>query len=145
MKLELNILKPFGRKSICVILILLTGIGFAFGSAAANSCEGGADCLVCAKMTHGHVPGTVTDMERPGCPPDGQNSSCGFEAGRDPVEFRGIVSAARSYQQLYCGIFAAVSDEYGQTLFPKEFVPQFLLSDSGGTAPIYLLNQALLC
>ena len=145
MKLELNILNPFGRKSICVILILLTGIGFAFGSAAANSCEGGADCLVCAKMTHGHVSGTATDMARPGCPPDGQNSSCGFEAGRDPVEFRGIVSTVRSYHQSHSGIFAAVPDEYGQTLFPKKFVPQFLLSDSGDTAPIYLLNQALLC
>jgi len=145
MKLELNILKPFGRKSICVILILLTGIGFAFGSAAANSCEGGADCVVCAKMTHGHVPGTATDMERPGCPPGGQNSTCGFESGRDPVEFHGIFSTVRSYHQPHGGIFAAVSDEYSQTLFTKEFVPQFLLSDSGETAPIYLLNQALLC
>jgi hypothetical protein len=145
MKLELNILKPFGRKSICVILILLTGIGFAFGSAAVNSCESGADCLACAALPHGHVPGAATDMERPGCPSDGQNSTCGFEASRDPLEFRGIVSTVRSYHQSHSGIFAAISDEYGQTLFPKEFVPQFLLSDSGGISPIYLLNQALLC
>ena len=145
MKLELNILKPFGRKSLYVILILLMGIGFAFGSAAANSCEGGADCVVCAKLTHGHVPGAATDMENPGCPPDGQNSSCGFEAGRDPDEFHGIVSTVRSYHQSHSGIFAAVSDEVGQILFPKEFVPQFLLLDSGRTTPLYLLNQALLC
>ena len=145
MKLDLNIPKPFRRKSICVILILLTGIGFAFGIAAANSCEGGADCLVCAKMTHGHVPGTAADMQNPGCLPDGQNSSCGFESSQDPVEFHGIVSTVRSYHQPHSGIFAAVSDEYSQTLFPKEFAPQFLLSDSGETAPIYLLNQALLC
>jgi hypothetical protein len=142
---KLNIRNPFGRKVLCIILILLTGIGFAFGSAAANSCEGGADCMVCAKLTHGHVPGATADMERPGCPPDGQNSTCGFEAGQDPDEFHSIVSTVRSYHQSYCGIFAAVSDEYGQTLFPKEFVPQFLLSDSGGISPIYLLNQALLC
>jgi hypothetical protein len=145
MKIELNILTPFGQKSIFVILILLTGIGFAFGSAATNSCEGGADCVVCAGLPHGHVPGAAADMERPGCPPGGQNSTCGFETGRDPVEFRGIVSTVRSYHQSHSGIFAVVSDEYGQTLFPKEFSPQFLLSDSGGTAPIYLLNQALLC
>jgi hypothetical protein len=62
-----------------------------------------------------------------------------------PDEFRGIVSSVRSYHQVHAGIFAAVSDEYGQALLPKEFTPQFLLSDSGGTAPIYLLNQALLC
>jgi len=145
MKLELNILKPFGRKSICVILILLTGIGFAFGSAAANSCEGDADCVVCAKMTHGHVPGTVTDMERPGCPPGGQNSTCGFETSQRPDEFHGIVSSARSYHPAYSGIFAAGSDEFGQFRVPGEFISQFPLSDSGGQAPIYLLNQSLLC
>ena len=145
MKIELNILTPFGQKSIFVILILLTGIGFAFGSAAANSCEGGADCPVCAGLPHGHVPGAAADMERPGCPPDGQNSTCGFETGREPVEFHAIVSTVRSYHQSHSGIFAAVSDEYSQTLFPKEFIPQFLLSDSGETAAIYLLNQALLC
>jgi len=145
MKLELNILKPFGPKSICIILILLTGIGFAFGGALADSCQGGADCPVCAERPHGHVPGAAADMENSGCPSGGQNAACGFEASQDPDELRGIVSAVRSYHQAYAGIFAAVSDEYGQTFLPKEFVPQFLLSDSGGTAPIYLLNQALLC
>ena len=145
MKLELNILKPFGRKTICIILVLLTGIGFAFGGALADSCQGGADCPVCAERPHGHVPGAAADMENPGCPSGGQNAACGFEASQDPDELRGIVSAVRSYHQAYAGIFAAVSDEYGQTFLPKEFVPQFLLSDSGGTAPIYLLNQALLC
>jgi len=145
MKLELNILKPFGRKSICVILILLTGIGFAFGGALADSCQGGADCPVCAERPHGHVPGAAADMENPGCPSGGQNAACGFEASQDPDELRGIVSAVRSYHQAYAGIFAAVSDESGQTFLPKKFAAQFLLSDSGGTAPIYLLNQALLC
>jgi hypothetical protein len=90
------------------------------------------------------VPGAMTDMENPGCPPGEQNATCGFEAGQDPDE-RGLVSAVRSYHQGHDGIFAAVFDEYGQTLLPKEFVPQFLLSDSRGTAPIYLLNQTLLC
>lgn len=145
MKIELNILKPFGRKSICVILILLTGIGFAFGSAAANSCEGGADCVFCAKLTHGHVPGAAADMENPGCSPAGKNNTCGFEVSQDPNEFRGIVSSLRSYHQVDAGIFAAVSDKYGQALLPKEFVLLFLLSDLGGATPIYLLNQSLLC
>ena len=145
MNCELNILKPFGRKAICILLVLLTGIGFAFGSAAANSCEGGADCPVCAQRPHGHIPGAAADMKNPVCPSGGQNAACGFEASQEPDEFRGIVSAIRSYHPTYSGIFTAVSDEYGQILLPKEFGPQFLLSDSGCTAPIYLLNQALLC
>jgi hypothetical protein len=140
----LNMLNPFGRKAICIILVLLTGIGFSFGSAAANSCEGGADCPVCAEQPHGHVPGAVADIQNLGCPLDGQNRNCDFETGHEPDEFRGIVSAVRSYHQWYSSIFAAVSNESGQTLFAKEFVPQFLLSDSGGTVPIFLHNQAQL-
>jgi hypothetical protein len=145
MNAELNILNPFARKVICIILVLLTGIGFSFGSAAANSCEGGVNCTVCANLTHGHLPGAAADMENTGCPLDGQNSTCGFEAGLDPDESRGIVSTVRSYQQSYSGIFAAVSDEYDEIPFSKESVPQFLLSNSGRTTPIYLFNQALLC
>jgi hypothetical protein len=141
----LNMLNPFGRKAMCIILILLTGIGFAFGGAAANSCEGGADCPLCAEQPHGQVPGAAAGMEKPGCPPYGQNSPCGFETGRQPDKFHGIVCAVRSNQQSYSGIFAAASDEWGQTLFSREFVPRFLLSDSSGTAAIFLRNQALLC
>lgn len=84
-------------------------------------------------------------MDNPGCPSDGQNSTCGFEAGRDPDEFQGIVPSVRSHHQVNAGIFAAASDDFGQTLFPKEFVPQILLPDSDETPPIYLLNQSLLC
>jgi hypothetical protein len=145
MKLEKSILKSFCRTAICIIAILSVSIGFAFGGALAENCQGGAACPVCTERPHGHVPGAAADMENPGCPSGGQNAACGFEASQDPDEFRGIVSSVRSYHQVHAGIFAAVSDEYGQALLPKEFTPQFLLSDSGGTAPIYLLNQALLC
>ena len=145
MNIDLNILKPFCRTAICIILMLFISIGFSFGAALANSCQGGADCLICADLPHRHVPVAEAEMEDPGCRPAGQNSTCGFETSQAPDEFRGIVSSVRSYHHPYAGIFAAVSDEYGQTLLPKEFVPQFLLSDSGGAAPIYLLNQALLC
>jgi hypothetical protein len=85
------------------------------------------------------------DMAPHGCQPAEQNSTCGFETSQNPDEFHGIVSSARSYHQAYSGIFAAGSDEYGQFCFPGEFVSQFPLSDSGGQAPIYLLNQSLLC
>jgi hypothetical protein len=145
MNSELNMLNPFGRKAICIILVLLAGIGFSFGSAAANSCEGGVNCPACVDLSHGHVPGAAADMENPACPQDGKNSTCGFEAGLDPDEFRGIVSTARSYQQSYSGIFAAVSDEYGQIHSPKRFVSKFLSTDSEETTLIYLLNQTLLC
>ncbi|NIV98728.1 hypothetical protein GWN26_06100, partial [Candidatus Saccharibacteria bacterium] len=64
----LNMLKPFGRKVTCIILVLLAGIGFSFGGAAANSCEGGVNCPVCVNLTRGHVPGAAADMEYPDCP-----------------------------------------------------------------------------
>ena len=78
MNSELNLLNPFGRKVICIILVLLAGIGFSFGSAAANSCEGGVNCPACADLAHGHVPGAAVDMKNPVCPQDGKNSTCGF-------------------------------------------------------------------
>jgi hypothetical protein len=145
MNLELKIYSPFLQKALSIILAVFMGIGFSFGGALANSCQGGADCPVCVKLPHGHVPGAAAGMETPGCPSGEQNSTCGFEANQDPAEFRSIVSSVRSYRQAHAGIFASVSDEYAQTLLPKEFIPQILLSESGGAAPIYLLNQSLLC
>jgi hypothetical protein len=145
MNLELNTHTAFLRKALNIILIVFMSVGFSFGGGLAGNCQGGADCPVCNELPHGHVPGEAADMENPGCPPDGQNSTCGFEASRNPDEFQGIVSSVRSYHQAHAGIFAAVSDENGQILLPKGFVSQFLLSDSGGAASIYLLNQSLLC
>jgi hypothetical protein len=145
MNLELYIHTAFLRKALSIFLIVFMGIGFSLGGVLADNCQGGTDCPVCANLTHDHVPGAAADMVNPGCPLDGQGSNCGFEAGQEPEKFRAIVPTVRSYQQSYSGIFAAVTDEFGQSLFPKEFIPQFPLSDSGGTASIYLLNQALLC
>ena len=142
---ELKIRTAFLQKLLSIILIVLMGIGFSFGGALAKSCQGGADCRICAELSHGHVRGTAAGMENPGCASGGQNSTCGVEASQDPDELRSMVSSVRSYQQEYTGIFAAVTDEYGQNLLPKEFVPQILLSDSGGASPIYLLNQSLRC
>ena len=127
------------------MLTVLMGVGFSFGAALANGCEGGPDCQVCAEVLHGHVPGAAADMQAPGCTPDGQNSSCGFESGRDPDNFRSTVSSAGSHLQSHAGIFAAASDEFGQPLLAKEPIPQILLSDSGRPIPIYLINQSLLC
>jgi hypothetical protein len=143
LKLSINAATAVLRKTLSIILIVCISIGFSIGSALANSCQGGADCIICAELPHRHVPGA--GVEDPDCRTAGQNSTCGFEASRNPDEFQGIVSSVRSYHQAHAGIFAAVSDENGQILLPKGFVSQFLLSDSGGTAPIYLLNQSLLC
>ena len=84
-------------------------------------------------------------MEEPDCRTTGQDSTCGFEANQNLDEFPGIVSSVRPHHQTHTGIFAAVSDEYVQTRLTGEFVTQFLLSASGGTVPIYLLNQSQLC
>ena len=146
MNIKLNIFKALIRKaSVLIFLVLFISISFTPGGALADNCQGGADCLKCAELPHRHVPGTVAGMEDSDCRTAGQDSRCGFETRQIPDEFQGIVSSDRSYYQAHTGIFAAASDEYGQTRLPDEFVPQFLLSDSGGTTPIYLLNQALLC
>ncbi len=145
MNLKIDIYPVSWRKALSIFLAVFLGIGFSFGGALASGCQEGADCLVCAELLHGHSPDAMADMENPGCPSGGQENACGFEASQSPDEFQGIVSTARLYHQADAGIFAAVLDEYGQALLPKEFVPQFLLSDSSATAPIYLLNQALIC
>jgi hypothetical protein len=145
MNLKLNIRKAFARKAIRIIFVLFISIGYPLSGAMADSCKGGVACLDCTEAAHSHVPGTQAGMAPHGCQPAEQNSTCGFETGQNPDEFHGIVSSARSYHQTYSGIFAAGFDEYGQSRFPGEFISQFPLSDSGGQAPIYLLNQSLLC
>jgi hypothetical protein len=137
--------KAFARKAICIIFVLFISISFPLSGAMADSCKGGAGCLDCTEAAHSQVPGTQAGMAPHGCQPAEQNSTCGFETGQSPDEFHGIVSSARSYHQTYSGIFAAASDEYGRSRFPGELISQFPLSDSGGQAPIYLLNQSLLC
>jgi hypothetical protein len=145
MKYEQRTYNPFWRTVICIISIPLISIGFSFSHAMAENCQGGADCLVCVERPHGHFPLVRANMEHPGCPAVGPNNPCGFEASQGPDEFHGIVSAVRICRQIYAGIFAVVSDEYGQTRLTGEFIPQFRLPDSRGTAPIYLLNQSQLC
>ncbi len=145
MNIDLNILKPFCRTAICIILMLFISIGFSFGGALANSCQGGADCFICAELPHGHVPVAAAEMEDPGCRPVGQNSACGFETSQNPAEFQGIASSVRSYHPVNTGIFSAASDRYDPALLPGEFISQFRLSDSNGAVPIYLLNHSLLC
>ncbi|MGD2097004.1 MAG: hypothetical protein PVG35_05445 [Desulfobacterales bacterium] len=142
---QVNIRPGFFQKAFSIILAVFMSIGFAFGGALASSCEGGADCPVCAELPHRHVPGIPADMQSSTCTPDGPNSSCGFETSQEPGKFHSIVSSARSNHQSHVGIFTAVSDEYGQPLLPKTHMPQILLPDSGRATAIYLFNQSLLC
>lgn len=141
MNVKLNIFKAL----VLIFLVLFISIGLSPGGALADNCQEGPDCFKCAEIPHRHVPGAAAGMEDPDCRTTGQDSTCGFEASQIPSEFPGIVSSVRSHQQAHTGIFAAVSAEYAQTRLTGEFVTQFLLPDSGGIAPIYLLNQALLC
>jgi hypothetical protein len=145
MNIEFNIRKAFFRKAICFSFVLFVSVSFPLSGAMADSCKGGIGCLDCTEPAHSHVPGTHTDMAPHGCQPAAQNSTCGFETSQSSDEFHGIVSSARSYHQAYSGIFAAGSDEYGLFHIPGEFVSQYLLTDSVGPTPIYLVNQSLLC
>jgi len=140
MNLRLNI-----QKGIGIGLVFFISITIPFSGAMADSCKGGAGCLDCVGPMDSHVPGTHTNMAPRGCPSAEQNSSCGFETSRNPDDYHGIVSTARSYHQAYAGIFVAGSDQGGQVLIPGEFVAQFLVPDPAGQPPIYLLNQSLIC
>lgn len=141
MNIKLNIFKAL----VLIFLALFISMGFSPGGALADNCQGGAHCFDCAELPHRHAPGAGAGMEDPDCGTTGQDSTCDFEAGQIPDEFPGIVSSVRSHHQAHTGIFAAVSAEYVQTRLTGEFVTQFLLPESGGTVPIYLINQSQLC
>ena len=142
---QFNIRPGFFQKALSIMLTVLLGIGFSFGGALASSCERGADCPVCAELPHGHVSKAPSNMQGPGCTPDRQTGSCGFESGQDPDKLQSIVSPARSNRESHAGIFTAASDEFDHLLLPKNLIPRIALSKSGKTNPIYLLNQSLLC
>lgn len=145
MNLKLNIGNAFMRKAICVGLILFMSIGFSFGGTQANSCDGGADCLICAREPHRHLPGVRPSMERPGCPSGEQNSACGFEAGQGADKFYGIVSAVSSFDPARSGFSTGAFDDDGQFPLSSELISSFSFSDPSGKAPIYLLKHSLLC
>jgi hypothetical protein len=141
-----NILNVFSRKALWIAFILLMGFSFSTGGALASSCQGGADCLICAAAVHPHLPGMDVEMVNPGCQSAEQNSSCGFEAGRSSNELDSMATVAESgTYHPYSGIFSAVSDDFDQTHLHKRFITQFRYPDRGDLTPIYLLNQSLLC
>jgi hypothetical protein len=145
MDLKLNMGNSFPLKTLCIILILFMSIGFSFAGAQANSCEGSADCLMCARQLHRPMPGAHMRTESPGCRSAEQNSTCGFEAGREREKFYGIASAVRSFYPARTGIFAGASDEYDQFRISRRLITSSFSSEPGPKAPIYLRNQSLLC
>jgi hypothetical protein len=145
MNLKLNILNVFSRKTLWIAFTLLMGFSFSAGGVLANSCQGGADCLICATAAHPHLPGMDVEMVNPGCQSAGQNRSCGFESGHRPDEFDSMAAVAGSGTQPYSGIFSAASDEFDPTHLHQGFITQFHYPGRGELTPIYLLNQSLLC
>jgi hypothetical protein len=145
MKLKLNMGNSFSLKALSIILILFMSIGFSFAGARANSCEGSADCLMCARQLHHHLPGMQTRTESPGCRAAEQNSTCGFEVGQDREQLYGIASAVRSFYPARTGILAGASDEYDQFRISRRLIASSFSSEPGLKAPIYLRNQSLLC
>ncbi len=125
MKLKLNVLNLFSRKTLGIVLMLLGGIGFSAGGVMADSCQGGIGCLNCAAAAHPHMPGVDADMGNHGCQPDGQNKSCGFEVGHRADKFDRIAAVAESGTHPYSGIFSAASDESDQAHLYQVFITQF--------------------
>ena len=145
MKLKLNVLNLFSRKTLGIVLMLLVGIGFSAGGVMADSCQGGIGCLNCAAAAHPHMPGVDADMGNHGCQPDGQNRSCGFEVGQRADKFDRIASAVEFSTDQYSGIFFVASDKFDQTPVPEALISQLQYRDTGGSTPIFLLNRSLLC
>jgi hypothetical protein len=142
---KIHIRGEFTRKALWTAFILLIGFSFSTGGALASSCQGGADCLICAAAVHPHLPGMDVEMVNPGCQSAEQNSSCGFEAGHSADEFGSMATVAESGTHLYPGIFSAASDESDQAHLHRVLIARFEYPDRGELTPIYLLNNSLLC
>jgi hypothetical protein len=145
MNRKLNILTVFSRRAICIAFTLLIALSFSANGVLANSCQGGADCLVCAAAVHPHIPEMDVEMVNQGCQSAEQNSSCGFETGHSADEFDNIAAVVKFGTHTYSGIFSAASDESDQADLYREFITQFQNHYRSDLTPIYLLNQSLLC
>jgi hypothetical protein len=145
MNLKFNMRHSILLKALCVSLILFLGVGFSFAGAQANSCEGGAGCLICARQAHHYLPGVQTRVEKPGCSPSEQNNACGFKAGQDSEKFFGIASTIRSFYPVRTGILGGASDEFDPFRIPRGLSTPSFLAEPGPKAPIYLRIHSLLC
>ena len=135
----------FSRKALWIAFILLIGFSFSTGGVLASSCQGGADCLICATAVHPHLPGMDVEMVNPGCQSADQNGSCGFEAGQSPDDLEAIAAVVKSGSHPPPGIFSAAFVESGQAYLYQGFNTQFQYPDRSELTPIYLLNLSLLC
>jgi hypothetical protein len=145
MKLKSTIRNPFHLKALCIVLIVFMSIGFSFAGARANSCDGIADCLMCARQLHRHLPGMQTRAENPDCRTAEQNSTCGFEVSQDSEKFYGIASVARSFYPARSGILVGASDEYDQLRISRGLIAASFSSGPDPKVPIYLHTKSLLC
>ena len=144
MELKLNIPGAIARKTFCIILVLFISLNFLVGGALANKCHGGADCLICAGSMHPQFPETGMGMASDGCQPVAQNSSCGFEVSPGSNKFFGIIPAVITDNSEAGDIFSDVSAD-GSVHVAVEFHPQTIISGTGHSTSIYLINNSLLC
>ena len=146
MKYKSHILNAVSRKAICITLILISGLGLFTGGALANSCQGGPGCLDCAETMHPQLPGMQMGMTAPhGCrQPLIPDNSCSFEVGPGSEKFQGIIQSERPEPIEIGGIFSAafITDPINTA---AAFQPTNLYSGENRSAPIFLINQSLLC
>jgi hypothetical protein len=144
MNSNIHMLGWFSRKTLCIALAVVIALGFLAGGAMADSCTGGADCLICVAATHSHLPGMDGEIVNRACGSSAPNSSCGFETGPRRDEFDRIAAVAESGGHSYSGIFMAASDEFDPSYLHRGFLTQFQYPHRGEPTPIYLRNQSLL-
>lgn len=145
MHIKLNILNSFSRKACYIIFTLFISISFSVGGALSIGCEGGPDCLNCARPAHLHVQGAKADMGNHGCWPGDNNATCGVEDNQNPDRSGFITVTARSESHNFSGFFNAASDENVLSHLLIEYPSPFPSPRGNGIIPIYLLNHSLLC
>ncbi len=146
MKYKSHIINAVSRKAICITLILISGLAWFAGGALANTCHGGLGCLDCAETIHPQLPGMQMGMTAPhGCrQPLIPASACSFEVSPGTEKFQGIIQSERPEPIEIGGIFSAALDT-DPIHTAGAFQPTNLYSGENRSAPIFLINQSLLC
>ena len=145
MRKKSNIINLAPRKVFSISLILFMCFNFYVLGAQAKICKGGPNCANCIELAHSHIPGSVAEMENPGCRPGDKNTDCSFETGRIPHDANRIALMYGTELYAFPGIFMAESGVYTRPNPSGKLSSPFDSPIIDGAIPIYLLNDSLLC
>lgn len=140
-----NIFKRFGLIALCGMLVVFFGLSLPVPRAVANGCYAEGSCLHCDIMgsQHGEVPKTHSGSH--GCPPGAQNTTCDVEKAPNSDKANYPVAFVRVEQQSGSNSGVATVDEPSGNPTLSVSISSIQPGHFAFPAPIYLLNQSLLC